>query len=85
MASRRRTTWPWSPLAKKLESLSRKRDISSGGPLVLDVLELMKTYSLLKWEGDILSIGRGDIQIGDIIVHIFDIECPIVAIIRSYI
>ena len=66
-------TWPWLDLADKLESLSRKQDVSTGEPLVLGILELMKTYSLLKWEGDILGIGRGDIQIGDTMVHTVDI------------
>ncbi|PQE19392.1 hypothetical protein CJF30_00009811 [Rutstroemia sp. NJR-2017a BBW] len=85
MASGRRTTVPWSPLAKELESLSRNQDISTGTALVLGILELMNTYTLLMWEGNILGIGRGDIQIDCVMVHIIDIECPIVAIIRSYV
>jgi hypothetical protein len=74
MASGRRTTWPWIRLADKLETLSQTQDIYTGEPLVLGILELMETYSLLKWEGDILGIGRGDIQVGDIMTHTFDIR-----------
>ena len=72
-SSGERTTWPWSRLARKLETLSQKQDASTGGPLVLGILELMKTYSLLKWEGNIIGIGRGDIQIGDTMVHTLEI------------
>lgn len=67
-----RSGWPLSKLANKLETLSRKQDVSTGEPLVLGILELMKTYFLLRWEDDIFGIGRGDIQIGDIMVQTSD-------------
>ncbi|CAD6445890.1 b1cd5c79-515a-4693-b010-41f765e702ce-CDS [Sclerotinia trifoliorum] len=65
-------TWPWSNLAGKSKALSRKQDVSTGEHLVLGILE-SKTYSLLKWEGDVLGIRRGDIHAGDNMVHTFNI------------
>jgi hypothetical protein len=72
MVSGRRITLPWDRLAGELERLRHEQDAT--GPLVLGILELMKTYSLLKLEGEVLGIGRRQLRVGDIMVYTVDIS-----------
>jgi hypothetical protein len=59
----------WAGVAATLRGSSRKQDITRDNPIVRGVLDMMKTYSLLRGESNSVGLVRGDILPGDMMIR----------------